>query len=82
MLEVRPNCEACDRDLGPEAQDAMICSFECTFCLHCAKRMSGHCPNCRGELCRRPRRPASSLAANPPSTGRIFKPHLSKGVTS
>jgi hypothetical protein len=29
---VRSNCEGCDRDLGPAASDAMICTYECTFC--------------------------------------------------
>jgi uncharacterized protein len=32
MLELRPNCECCNKDLPPEAADAVMCSFECTFC--------------------------------------------------
>jgi hypothetical protein len=32
MLELRPGCECCDKDLPPDALDARICSFECTFC--------------------------------------------------
>ncbi|MCM8612983.1 DUF1272 domain-containing protein [Accumulibacter sp.] len=57
MLELRPNCEACGRDLPPDAAEAMICSFECTFCVSCAiSRLAGRCPNCGGELLRRPRR--------------------------
>ena len=35
---------------------AMICSYECTFCLDCAKLMRHQCPNCDGELVPRPRR--------------------------
>lgn len=74
MLELRPNCECCDRDLPPESQDARICSFECTYCSDCADiHLQGHCPNCAGELVRRPVRPAAKLAANPPSTLRVLK---------
>lgn len=76
MLQLRPNCECCDRDLLPEARDAMICSFECTFCADCAEaRFKGACPNCSGELVRRPIRPAGMLAKNPPSEERVLKPH-------
>ena len=75
MLQLRPNCECCDRDLPPESEDARICSFECTFCATCADGvLHGKCPNCGGELVRRPRRPANKLANNPPSTERIYKP--------
>lgn len=75
MLELRPNCECCDRDLPPEARDAMICTFECTFCTDCAgKVLNGTCPNCGGELVRRPVRPAGKLARFPASTKRVLKP--------
>jgi len=75
MLDIRPSCECCDADLPPESLLARICSFECTFCATCAeRRLNGVCPNCGGELLPRPRRPASKLAANPPSTVRVFKP--------
>ena len=75
MLELRPGCECCDRDLPPEAADARICSFECTFCADCANgALAGVCPNCGGELVARPRRLAARLANNPPSTQRIYKP--------
>lgn len=74
MLELRPGCECCDVDLPPESADARICSFECTFCVICAEGvLGGRCPNCGGELVARPRRPVSKLAANPPSTQRVFK---------
>ena len=74
MLELRPNCECCDKDLAPAAIDAMICTFECTFCREFVEtRLGGRCPNCVGNFVPRPIRPASKLAANPPSTKRIFK---------
>ncbi|MBL9173852.1 MAG: DUF1272 domain-containing protein [Verrucomicrobiales bacterium] len=75
MLELRPGCECCDRDLPPDSADARICSFECTFCAECAAhRLKGICPNCGGELVPRPRRPAAKCAASPPSTRRVFRP--------
>ena len=75
MLQLRPNCECCDRDLPPESEDAYICTFECTFCRDCVSAMlKGTCPNCGGELLRRPRRPAAKLAKYPPSTDRVLKP--------
>ncbi len=75
MLELRPGCECCDKDLPPESTEARICSFECTFCAQCADTvLGGTCPNCGGELVVRPRRPANLLASNPPSTRRIHKP--------
>jgi uncharacterized protein len=75
MLKLRPNCECCDRDLPPDSAEAMICSFECTFCRACAEtRLAGRCPNCGGELVARPRRPAEKLARHPASTERVFKP--------
>jgi len=76
VLQLRPSCECCDRDLAPDSPEARICSFECTFCMSCAtERLKGSCPNCGGELTPRPRRPANKLAANPASTQRVFKPH-------
>jgi len=75
MLKLRPNCECCDRDLPPDSEDACICTFECTFCRECVSTvLKGICPNCSGELLRRPRRPAAKLAKFPASTERIFKP--------
>ena len=72
MLELRPNCERCDRDLPPDSTKAMICSFECTFCAECvAGPLGGRCPNCGGELTRRPRRPADTLERFPASTTRV-----------
>ncbi|XWJ89945.1 DUF1272 domain-containing protein [Phytobacter ursingii] len=74
MLELRPNCECCNTDLPPDSTQALICSFECTFCEDCAQKMAMRCPNCGGELVRRPQRPAAKLVNNPASTTRIFKP--------
>jgi uncharacterized protein len=74
MLALRPNCECCDIDLPPDSRDAVICSFECTFCSDCAHNtLGGFCPNCGGELVRRPIRPAEKLINNPPSTVRVLK---------
>jgi len=74
MLQLRPNCECCNADLPPDALDARICSFECTFCAACTDtHLAGLCPNCGGELLRRPVRPAAKLASNPPSTERVLK---------
>ena len=74
MLELRPNCECCDRDLPPDSADAMNCTFECTFCRDCAEQtLGGVCPNCGGELVRRPVRPAAMLAKYPASTRRVLK---------
>jgi len=75
MLILRPGCECCDVDLPPDSREARICSFECTFCASCAEGRLGHrCPNCGGELVRRPIRPASKLATSPASTTRVFRP--------
>lgn len=75
MLQLRPNCECCNRDLPPESTEALICTFECTFCVECATTILDRvCPNCGGELLRRPRRPAAKLVRYPASTDRIFKP--------
>jgi uncharacterized protein len=73
MLALRPNCECCDRDLPPEA-DALICTFECTFCRGCGEaKLGGICPNCGGNLVARPIRPAALLAKYPPSAERVVK---------
>lgn len=57
MLEMRPSCEGCGVDLPPDSTEAMICSFECTFCRACVEtRLHGTCPNCGGQLVARPTR--------------------------
>jgi hypothetical protein len=81
MLELRPNCECCDKDLPPDSAEAMLCSFECTFCRGCANGvLHGHCPNCGGELVRRPIRPKDKLAKFPGSTRRKLKPQGCAGA--
>ena len=73
MLELRPNCEVCDKDLPPAA-GAYICSFECTFCCDCAEQRFGLiCPNCGGNLTPRPIRPARLLDDYPALTRRVLK---------
>jgi hypothetical protein len=75
MLKLKPNCECCDRDLPPDSRDARICSFECTFCATCAADwLAGICPNCGGELVRRPIRPPAALARFPAATARHLNP--------
>lgn len=75
MLELRPNCECCNKDLPPESTEAVICTFECTFCKSCAEtKLNNICPNCGGNFCARPIRPAEKLVNNPASTQRIYKP--------
>ena len=58
-LQLRPNCECCDKDLPPSATDARICSYECTFCADCVEtKLFNVCPNCGGGFVPRPIRPA------------------------
>jgi len=80
-LQLRPNCEYCDKDLPPDAADARICSYECTFCADCVEsKLHNVCPNCGGGFVPRPIRPATewreglSVAKRPPSSTRV---HLS-----
>ena len=82
MLEIRPNCELCDRDLPPDAADARICSYECTFCAACVEGvLHDVCPNCGGGFQPRPVRPASAwrdgtgLGHDPPGTRRRHTPY-------
>ena len=81
MLELRPNCERCDRDLEPDSEEAVICTCECTFCTSCSDDILNHvCPNCGGNLVKRPIRPAALLGDYPASTVRVVK--KSGGVAS
>jgi uncharacterized protein len=74
MLELRPNCECCDRDLPPDSPDAMICTYECTWCRDCVQDvLHGVCPNCGGNLQPRPIRPPALLVNDPPSTNRVVR---------
>lgn len=74
MLELRPNCECCDKDLPPDSPDAWICTFECTFCTECVEGELNHvCPNCGGNFAPRPIRPASKLEKYPASEKRVYR---------
>ena len=65
MLELRPQCEHCNKPLPPDAADARICSFECTFCAGCVDTVLGNvCPNCGGGFVPRPVRPATNWKGN------------------
>jgi hypothetical protein len=76
-LQLRPNCEYCDKDLPPNSTQARICSYECTFCADCVDKISNVCPNCGGGFSPRPIRPARewrpglSVAKRPPSDKRV-----------
>jgi len=77
-LQLRPNCEYCDKDLPPNASDARICSYECTFCADCVEtKLFNVCPNCGGGFAPRPIRPAKPWRAGvcsvnqPPSETRM-----------
>ena len=77
-LQLRPNCEYCDKDLPPNSTDARICSYECTFCAACVEnKLHNVCPNCGGGFAPRPIRPAREwraglcVAKRPPSSARV-----------
>ena len=64
-LEIRPNCEYCDKDLPNGAVDARICTYECTFCAHCVDNiLENVCPNCGGGFTPRPKRPETAWREN------------------
>lgn len=57
MLELKPNCENCNKSLPVDSDEAMICSYECTFCKSCVNEvLKGICPNCKGSFEKRPKR--------------------------
>ncbi|GAB4189691.1 MAG: DUF1272 domain-containing protein [Wenzhouxiangellaceae bacterium] len=81
MLELRPICEHCASELPPDSDQAMICSFECTFCRECVDTVLANvCPNCGGGFSPRPIRPAhdwkkhSSLRHHPAVVERRHRP--------
>ncbi|MGI9552901.1 MAG: DUF1272 domain-containing protein [Aurantibacter sp.] len=68
MLEIRPCCEHCGKDLPNTSTEAMICSFECTYCRDCALGLFENvCPSCSGNFEKRPIRPSRFLKKHPPS---------------
>jgi uncharacterized protein len=89
MLQLRPNCEYCDKDLAPDNTDAMICSYECTFCADCvADHLHNVCPNCGGGFVPRPIRPMTarrngvSRRHQPPSDSRVHLKHSKAEVSA
>ena len=89
MLELRPNCELCDKDLPPDAAEARICSYECTFCASCVDSvLHDVCPNCGGGFQPRPIRPAGAwrpgtgLGNDPPSDARRHTPYTTDEIAA
>lgn len=75
MLEIRPVCEHCGKNLPANSTEAMICSYECTFCKDCVITILHNvCPNCGGGLEMRPLRPQEMLLKNPPVKLKIHNP--------
>ncbi len=75
MLELRPVCENCGKALPNDSEEAMICTFECTFCKDCVDNvLENVCPNCGGGFERRPTRPRASLEKYPPKSDVYVKP--------
>ena len=75
MLEIRPNCEHCNKDLPNTSSEAMICTFECTYCKTCALEIFKNvCPSCSGNFVERPIRRKKMVKKYPVSETRIYKP--------
>ncbi|WP_074406396.1 MULTISPECIES: DUF1272 domain-containing protein [Aquimarina] len=80
MLEIRPNCEHCNKALPNDSDEAMICSYECTFCISCVDTVLHNvCPNCGGGFEKRPTRPVNCLTGNcvekhPVGSRIVYKP--------
>jgi hypothetical protein len=88
-LQIRPNCEYCDKDLPPQALEARICSYECTFCADCVEtKLQNVCPNCGGGFAPRPIRPKQEwrngicAARQPPSDERVHLKYDTDDVAS
>ncbi|WP_299250667.1 DUF1272 domain-containing protein [uncultured Lacinutrix sp.] len=84
MLEIRPTCEHCNKALPFDSKEAVICTFECTYCASCAAGLFKNvCPNCGGDFTQRPKRPEHLLDKYPVSKTVIYNPkdvgaHLKK----
>ncbi len=75
MLTIRPICEHCAKALPNTSAEAMICTFECTFCRTCVEEILHNvCPNCGGGFEKRPTRPAHLLEKYPVGTEPLHKP--------
>lgn len=75
MLQLRPSCENCDKPLPPDSEEAMICTYECTFCIECVTDvLENVCPNCGGGFEKRPVRPKAQLTKFPAQSAKVYKP--------
>jgi len=75
MLEIRTACENCKKPLPNDSSEAMICAYECTFCVDCVENILFNvCPNCGGGFEKRPTRPKDELLQNPARKDLVFKP--------
>lgn len=75
MLEIRQSCENCGKSLPNDSNEAMICSFECTFCIQCVENiLENVCPNCGGGFEKRPTRPNTQLGKYPMRMDKVYKP--------
>jgi len=75
MLQIRPTCEHCNKLLPFDSKEAMICTFECTYCKECVETVLQHvCPNCGGNFTERPTRPERLLDKYPVSEKIVHKP--------
>jgi hypothetical protein len=75
MLEIRLHCENCTKPLPNESNEAMICTYECTFCKDCVEQILFNvCPNCGGGFEKRPSRPKTQLEKHPPRKDSVLKP--------
>ncbi len=91
MLELRPNCELCDKDLAPHALEARICSYECTYCADCVDNVLHNvCPTCGGGFAQRPIRPMKAwrpkeklgLINHPASTERVHTKYTMEDIAA
>ncbi len=89
MLELKPNCELCDKDLPPESAEARICTYECTYCADCVENvLHDVCPTCGGNFVPRPIRPKTAwrsdkklgLGYHPASTTRVHSPYSLENI--
>lgn len=75
MLALKKSCENCDQPLPNESNEAMICTYECTFCITCVKDILHNvCPNCGGGFEKRPSRPKKQLDKYPMQEQKVFHP--------
>ena len=90
-LELRPNCELCDKDLPPHSDAARICTYECTYCVDCVEQVLHNvCPTCGGNFVPRPIRPMQSwrpeeqlgLINHPANTKRVHSPYSKEDIAA